>query len=109
MNYITTPSGHHPLHWHEELEILNPLNGAVTIWVNKKTYLLKERYFSVIESSHVHSTYSPADASMFLCIHVSKIQFQRCLSDIRLHRINCVPDEVMDDRLPEYRGICELF
>ena len=28
-------------HWHEDLEILYPLNGTVTIWVDKKTYLLK--------------------------------------------------------------------
>ena len=109
MNYITTPGGYHPLHWHEELEILYPLNGTVTIWADQKTYLLKERHFSVIESSQVHSTYSPADASMFLCIHLSKIQFQRYLPDIGLRRISCIPDEVMDDRFPEYRSICELF
>lgn len=36
MQYITTPGGYHPMHWHEDLEILYPLNGTVTIWVDKK-------------------------------------------------------------------------
>ena len=109
MQYITTPGGYHPMHWHEDLEILYPLNGTVTIWVDKKTYLLKERHFSVIESAQVHSTCSLADASMFLCIHLSKMQFKHYLPEIELRSINCIPDEVMDDHFPEYRNICELF
>ena len=86
MQYITTPGGYHPLHWHEELEILYPLNGTVTIWVDQKTYLLKERHFTVIESAQVHSTCSLADASMFLCIHLSKMQFKRYLPEMEFKK-----------------------
>ena len=109
IRFVTTPGGYHPLHWHEELEILYPLNGTVTIWVDQKTYLLKERHFTVIESAQVHSTCSLADASMFLCIHLSKMQFKRYLPEIELRSINCIPEEVMNDQFPEYRNICELF
>lgn len=109
MVYITTPGGYHPMHWHEELEILYPLNGVTDVWVDGRTYTLKEKHFSVIESSHVHSTLSHTDASMFLCIHLSRKQFKCFLPDIELRYIRCIPDEVMDGHFPEYRDICELF
>lgn len=75
MDYITTPGGYHPMHWHEELEILYPLNGIVDLWADGIKYTLKEKHFSVIEAAQVHSTCSHTAASMFLCIHLSKKNF----------------------------------
>lgn len=109
MAYITTPGGYHPMHWHEELEILYPLNGIVDLWADGKRYSLKEKHFSVIEAAQVHSTCSHTAASMFLCIHLSKTQFHRYLPEIESRRIRCIPDEVMDSHFPEYRGICVMF
>lgn len=109
MSYITTPGGYHPLHWHEDMEILYPLNGIVDIWVDGKEYTLKEKHFSVIESSQIHSTYSHSDPSMFLCIHLSKKQLKNYLPDIEFRCINCTPDEIDDHSFPQYHSICELI
>ncbi len=109
MSYITTPGGYHPMHWHEDLEILYPLNGVVDIRVDGKEYTLKEKHFSVIESSQIHSTYSHSDPSMFLCIHLSKKLLRNYLPDIEFHYISCIPDEIDDHSFPQYRRICELI
>lgn len=109
MAYVTTPGGYHPMHWHEDLEILYPLNGVVDVCVENKKYTLKEKHFSVIESSQIHSTCSHTDTSMFLCIHLSKKQLKNYLPDIEFRYIHCIPDEVMDLCFPQYRKICELL
>lgn len=109
MSYITTPGGYHPMHWHEDMEILYPLNGIVDIRVDGKEYTLKKKHFSVIESSQIHSTYSHSDLSMFLCIHLSKGRLKAYLPDIEFRYINCTPDEIDDHNFPQYYRICELF
>lgn len=36
ITYITAPGGYHPLHWHEELELLYHLNGESDIIIDGK-------------------------------------------------------------------------
>lgn len=38
--FYTTPGGYRPLHWHEELEILYPLNGLSDITVEGTKFSL---------------------------------------------------------------------
>lgn len=40
LSYLTIPGGYHPLHWHEDLEILYTLNGEADIIVEGKKYCL---------------------------------------------------------------------
>lgn len=70
--YTTAPGGYFPLHWHEELEILYPLNGAADITIEGKKFRLLNKHMLVVESRKVHSTYTYDELSMFVCIHVSK-------------------------------------
>ena len=56
--YTTTPGGYFPLHWHEELEILYPLNGAADITIESKKFRLLNKHMLVVESRKVHSTYT---------------------------------------------------
>ena len=43
IKFITTPGGRHPLHWHEELEILYPLNGEIDLRIEGKLHLLNKK------------------------------------------------------------------
>lgn len=107
--FADMPGGYHPNHWHQELEILYPLNGEFDIWVDRTQYHLKKRHLTVIESSRIHSTYSPAKNSMFLCIHLSKKHLEQYLPDIETRQIQCSPPDINDDNFPQYRRICELM
>lgn len=33
IRFATTPGGYFPLHWHEEFELLYPLNGEISLLV----------------------------------------------------------------------------
>lgn len=107
--YSTTPGGYHPLHWHDEIEILYPLNGDIDLKINDKKYLIQTKHFAVIESNQVHSTYNHNRTSMFLCIHISKKVLESYLPNIELHQIGCFPRDITDDQFPEYRQICEFL
>ncbi len=109
LSYHTAPGGYHPLHWHEELEILYALNGDIDIIVNNQNYPLPRKQLIVIESCQVHSSYTHHTASMFLCIHISKKQMQQYLPDIELYRIHCYPQEICDEEFPLYLEICRML
>lgn len=109
LSYLTSPGGYHPLHWHDELEILYPLNGKADIIIEGKKYQLLNKHIMVIESCQVHSTYSYQGTSMFICIHISKKYMQKYLPDIELYRIQCIPEEIDSEHFPAYRDICRLM
>lgn len=107
--FTTAPGGYRPLHWHEELEILYPLNGEADITVEGNKYKLPKKNLTVIESFQVHSMYTYDKTSMFLRIHIAKNHLQNYLPDVELHQINCIPEKISDDLFPEYYKICELL
>lgn len=108
LSYRTTPGGYHPLHWHEELELLFPLNGDASVTIDGETYQLRRRQLLAIESGQVHSTNTYSDQLMLLCIHISKRLLERYLPDIELFRLHCIPDEITDQRFPEYLNLCQM-
>ncbi len=105
----TAPGGYHPLHWHEELEILFPLNGTADITIEGKKFQLLKKHMLVIESRKVHNTYIYDKVSMFVSIHVSRKHMRQYLPDIDSYRIHCTPEYASDGQFPTYRGICELL
>lgn len=109
LSYQTVPGGYHPLHWHEELELLYPLNGAVDINIEGKKYNLPVKQLMVVESCEVHSTYSYNSPSMFLCIHLSKKHMQQYMPDIELYQIHCKPEEITDEDFSFYLEICKML
>lgn len=109
LEFSTTPSRYHPLHWHEEMEILYPLNGNIRLTADGKKYELHERHFAVIESCQVHSTYHFNKSAMFLCIHITKKMLEAYLPNIELYRIICFPELITDEQLSDYRKICEML
>lgn len=109
LSYLTTPGGYHPLHWHEELEILYNLNGEADIIIDGEKYRLMKKHIMVIESRQVHSTYAYQDTSMFICIHISKKYMRKYLSDIDLYQIRCIPEKIDTDDFPAYLEICKLM
>lgn len=109
LSYLTFPGGYHPLHWHEELELLYPLNGEADIFIEGKKYRLLKRHLMAVESCQVHSTHAYRGTSMFICIHISKKYMQTYLPDIDLYRIRCIPEEIGDSLFPAYREICGLM
>lgn len=109
LSYLTTPGGYHPLHWHEELEILYNLNGEADIIIDGEKYRLMKKHIMVIESRQVHSTYAYQDTSMFICIHISKKYMRKYLPDIDLYQIRCIPEKIDTDDFPAYLEICKLM
>lgn len=107
--FRTTPGGYRPLHWHEEIEIMFPLNGDMEITVEGKTHKLPVKSFSVVESCQVHRQYTEKKTSMFLCIQISKKQLQSYIPDIELLQIHCIPADIPKELLPEYLLICDSF
>ena len=80
--YETTPGGYFPLHWHEELEILYPLNGTADIMIEGRSFHLLKKHMLVVESCKVHSTYTYDEVSMFVCIHISKKHMRQYFPEI---------------------------
>lgn len=107
--FCTHPGGYHPSHWHEELEILYPLNGEADIIVDNKKYRLPKKHVTVVESGKIHSTFSYDSSEMFLRIYVSKECLQNYIPDITLCRIHCIPEDISGEQFPEYYKICELL
>lgn len=109
LSYQTVPGGYHPLHWHEEVELLYPLNGAVDINIEGEKYKLPVKQLMVVESCEVHSTYSYNSPSMFLCIHLSKKHMQQYMPGIELYQIHCKPEEIADKDFAYYLEICKML
>lgn len=109
ITYITAPGGYHPLHWHEELELLYHLNGESDIIIDGKKYRLQKKHLMVVESRQVHSTYTYDPASMFICIHISKKYMEKYLPGLNLCRIHCTPEDITDENFPAYLELCKLL
>lgn len=105
--YYTTPGGYHPLHWHEEIELLYPLNGESTIQIEGQKYQISNKHLTVIDSRQVHSTYTYSDTSMFICIHISRKHMEKYLPDLDMYQIHCIPDKITDEQFPEYLSVCK--
>lgn len=104
--YRTLPGGYHPIHWHEEVELLYLLNGDADITIEGKKYRLPPKNLIVIDSCQMHSSYSRSAAYMFACIHISPKLLQKYLPDIGLYRFCCHPEEIAEDKRPAYQKIC---
>lgn len=105
--YYTSPGGYHPLHWHEEIELLYPLNRESTIQIEGRKYQISNKHLTVIDSRQVHSTYTYSDTSMFICIHISVKYMEKYLPDLDMYQIHCIPDDITDEQFPEYLFICK--
>ncbi len=107
--YQTVTGGHRPHHWHEELELLYPLNGESSITIEGKKYRLLKKHLIAVESCKVHSTHSYKDTSMYICIHILKKHMQTFFPDIELYQIECYPEQIPDERFPAYLEICRMM
>lgn len=107
--YETTPGGYFPLHWHEELEILYPLNGTADIIIEGRKFNLLKKHMLVVESRKVHSTYTYDELSMFVCIHISRKHMRQYFPEIDAYQIRCTPEHATDEQFPVYRATCELL
>ena len=106
LSYSTAPGGYHPLHWHEEIELLYQLNGRSDIQIDGKKYQIQNKLLTVIDSRQVHSIHTYSDTSMFICVHISKKLIEKYIPDIDLYRIYCIPDDIPDSQFPEYLSVC---
>jgi len=106
--YRTVHGGYRPLHWHDELEILFPLNGDADITIEGHTYKLNNRQILVVESGKIHSTYSYTKTHMFACIQISKRILQKYMPDIHLYQIRCIPEEITDKQFEHYLELCQM-
>jgi AraC-like DNA-binding protein/quercetin dioxygenase-like cupin family protein len=109
MKFETIPGGYDPLHYHDAVEILYPLNGDMELTIDGQKQKLTKKNLTVIETGQIHHTYSRDKYSMLACIHISKKHLQSYLPDIELHRISCNPALIRDEDFPKYLNICLLL
>lgn len=107
--WFTNSGGHHPLHWHDEVEILYPLSGAADIIIDGVRYQLLKRHLLVVESCQIHSTHSHSSSAMFLCIHISKSRLKDYLPEIENLRIVCFPGDIPDNKFQKYLDLCHML
>ena len=80
--YQTLPGGFNPLHWHETLEFLYPLNGDVELLLDGEQFHLPKKNLTVIESRKAHSMLVSGERAMNICVHVSKENLVREKTDV---------------------------
>ena len=109
VSFRTAPGGYHPLHWHEEVELLYLLNGESTIKISGTTYHMPKKQLIAIDSKQVHSTYCYDETSMYVCIHILKEYLKKWFPMIDFYEICCKPTEITDEVFADYREICSLM
>ncbi len=102
LNFYTKEGGYSPLHWHEELEILYPLNGESDVFIDGISYRQQNKQMIVIDSKKIHSTYNYGEHSMYLCIHITKKTLEWYFPRIQDYHIQCQPDDIPDDKFADY-------
>ena len=107
--YQTLPGGFNPLHWHETLEILYPLNGNMNLLLEGERYSLPKKNLTVIESRQAHSTQIDGDTAMNICVHIAKEKLKSYLPKISQYQIVCMPEKISDAQFPVYYEICQLM
>lgn len=107
--WFTNSGGHHPLHWHNELEILYPLSGKADIRLSQSTHNLLKRHLLVVEGGTLHSTHSESGSAMFLCIHVAKDMLRDYLPELETLHITCSPDIITDENFEHYLHLCQML
>lgn len=100
--FYTKEGGYTPLHWHEEMEILYPLNGESDVLIDGVSYRLKNKQLIVIDSKKIHSTHNYGEHSMFLCIHITKKALEWYFPKIQDYHIWCCPDTIPDEQFADY-------
>ena len=109
VSFRTAPGGYHPLHWHEEVELLYLLNGESTIKISGTTYHMPKKQLVVVESKQVHSTYCYDETSMYVCIHVLKDYLRKWFPSVDFYEIHCNPMQIPDGYFAAYREIFRLM
>lgn len=107
--WFTNSGGHHPLHWHDEVEMLYPLSGKADIIIDGVRHDLLKRHLLVVESGQIHSTHSDSNSAMFLCIHISKSRLKDYLPEIENLRIHCIPGDIPDTKFQQYLDLCRML
>lgn len=109
IGFHTRSEGYSPLHWHEALEILYPLNGESDIFIEGTPYHQKNKQLLVVDSNKVHSTEHKGNSAMFLCIHITKKSLEWYFPKIQDYRVCCYPDMVTDELFPVYLSMCQCL
>ena len=106
LSYSTAPGGYHPLHWHEEIELLYQLNGRSDIQIDGKKISDPEQ---ASHSDQLKAGTQRPHVQRYLhviCVHISKKLIEKYIPDIDLYRIYCIPDDIPDSQFPEYLSVC---
>lgn len=109
IEFMTLHGGYTPLHYHDVLEILYPLNGDMDLLVDRKSQRLLKRTLTVIESGQIHQVNTHDKYSMILCIHVSRKHLQSYLPDIELYRVKCDPLGYPEEKSDAYLKLSLLL
>lgn len=109
MKFETVPGGYNPPHYHDELEILFPLNGDMDLAIDGKKQRLEKNKLTVIESGSIHQTFTHDRYCMLAVIHVSRKYLLSYLPNIELYRINCSPYDIPEEKEVLYVKICLML
>lgn len=104
----TSHGGYDPLHWHEAIELLFPLNGESSICINGRSFQLFKKQLLVVDSGQIHSVHHKSDAASCMVVHVAKEKLQYFIPEIHLYRLQCIPELIPDELFSEYLQVCMM-
>lgn len=105
----TNYGGQPTIHWHDEIELLYPLNGEADITIDGTKHRLIQRRPIVIDSGQVHNTHSSSPTAMFLCVHISRRELKTYMPDIDMHHIHCIPELIAPEQVDACLELCTLL
>lgn len=90
------------LHWHRQLEILFVMSGEITVNINNKVYVLREKDLIIINPSDIHSTASNNSNNTVLALQIDPYIFNRFISGFSDLEFNCKSFESDDFSQKKY-------
>lgn len=72
----------YPIHWHNAIEIIFVLKGAIKITIDSDTYDIEERELEVININESHRIYSDDPDNRVLMFHMDPSFFEKYYNDI---------------------------
>lgn len=105
IEFVTMKHNSQP-HWHQEMEILFILNGSAVVTIGGEKCRMASFDFMAIDCMTVHETIYRLPQTMGICIHISKGNLRKYLSDIDLVQFSCIPGKLTPDQQDAYNRLC---
>ncbi|HBG38327.1 MAG TPA: AraC family transcriptional regulator [Clostridiaceae bacterium] len=74
---------YYPIHWHDSIEIMFVLKGAIDVAIETQTYHVKENEIEIINCDEAHTLKNGAKDNKILIFYIDPDFFERYYDDVR--------------------------